>query len=326
MPEVLGTSDRPLREAYDVLVLDLDGVVYVGREAVPGAAEALNAAQSRGAHLAFITNNAARTPRAVGEHLRSLGVQARDQDVVTSAQAAAHLLADQLAPGSRVFVIGGPGLEDALRERGLDPVTTPGDGVAAVAQGYGPDVPWRQVVEGALYVREGLPWVATNTDTTIPTRRGPGPGNGTLVQLVAQYAGREPRVAGKPETPLLEETLERVGGNRPLMVGDRLDTDIEGARRMGWDSLLVLTGVTGLDTLVTATPDRRPTYLALDLGALAEPQHPGEGWTALVRDSRLEVRGDGSPTGWWRAVAAAAWAHLDDTGEPVLTGDLRPPR
>lgn len=326
MPEVLGTCERPLREAYDVLVLDLDGVVYVGEDAVPGAAEALNAAQAQGTHLAFITNNAGRTPHAVGEHLRSLGVEARDDDVVTSAQAAAHLLADELEPGSRVFVIGGPGLEEALRERGLDPVTTPQDDVAAVVQGYGPDMPWRRVVDGAIYVQDGLPWVATNTDDTIPTQRGLGPGNGTLVRLVAEHTGRRPRVAGKPETPLLRETLERVGGRRPLMVGDRLDTDIEGARRMGWDSLLVLTGVTGLRQLVAATPEQRPTYLAADLAALAEPQRPPEGWKAEVRDSRLSVTGGGSATDWWRAVAAAGWAHLDDTGKPVLTEDLHPPR
>ncbi len=326
MPEVLGTCADPLQDAYDVLVLDLDGVVYVGEEAVSGAAEALNAAQAGGTHLAFITNNAARTPETVGGHLRSLGVEARDEDVVTSAQAAAHLLADDLEAGSRVFVIGGRGLEEALRERGLEPVATPQDGVAAVAQGYGPDLPWRQVVDGAIYVREGLPWVATNTDTTIPTARGLGPGNGTLVRLVAEYASREPRVAGKPETPLLEETMERVGGRRPLMVGDRLDTDIEGARRMGWDSLLVLTGVTGLAELVAATPDRRPTYLAGDLSALADPQPAVQGWRIEVRDSRLLVDGDGAVTDWWRAVATAAWAHLDDTGEPVLTEDVHPPR
>src|SRR3954470_17144148 len=143
---MLGRSEKPLREAYDVAVLDLDGVVYVGPEAVPGAPEALNAAQDGGMHLAFVTNNAARPPDVVGKHLRELGVDAHDEDVVTSAQAAAHLLADRLPPGSKVFLIGGPGLEEALRERGLEPVTEPADDVAAVAQGYGPDVSWRQMM------------------------------------------------------------------------------------------------------------------------------------------------------------------------------------
>ncbi len=324
----LGASSGALTDLHDVVVLDLDGVVYVGPDAVPGAAKALNAAQEQGVHLAFITNNAARSPEEVGAHLRELGVEAHDEDVVTSAQAAARLLGADLAPASRVFVIGGPGLEEALRERGLEPVTDPEDEVVAVAQGYGPRMPWQQVVDGAILVRAGLPWVATNTDATIPTPRGVGPGNGTLVRLVAEYAGREPRVAGKPERPLFEETLTRVGGDRPLLVGDRLDTDIAGAVAMGWDSLLVLTGVTGLEELVRAGDEQRPTYLGRDLDALAQPQAAPDvvddavelgGWRGVVDEGRLVVRGTGSPDDWWRVAAVTAWRHLDETGQPVAT-------
>ncbi len=331
---MLGSSREPLSAAYDVAVLDLDGVVYVGSRAVDGATAALNEAQDRGMHLAFVTNNAARPPEVVGDHLRELGLHARDEDVVTSAQAAARVLADQLEPGSHVFLLGGPGLEVALRERDLVPVTDPSEEVAAVAQGYGPEMPWRQVVQGAILVRSGLPWVASNTDMTIPVDGGIGPGNGTLVRLVAEFAEREPVVAGKPKSPLFEETLRRVGGSRPLVVGDRLDTDIEGAVAVGWDSLLVLTGVTGLEELVAARAHHRPTYLAPDLASLAEPQEAPErdngavrlgGWTARTTDDRVEVEGSGDAADWWRVVAVAAWAHLDDTGEPVLTDGLRPP-
>ena len=316
---------QPLSSAYDVAVLDLDGVVYVGPDAVPGAAEALNAAQAGGMHLAFVTNNAARPPRVVGEHLRRLGVDAHDEDVVTSAQAAARLLAGRLDEGSAVFLLGGEGLDEALRERGLRPVTEPDDDVAAVAQGYGPEMPWKQVVQGAILVKSGLPWVVSNTDMTIPTATGIGPGNGTLVELVARYAEREPEVAGKPKRPLFEETLTRVGGEHPLVVGDRLDTDIEGALAMGWDSLLVLTGVTGLEELVAAAEGQRPTYLAPGLADLAHPQPVPDddgslgGWRARVDDGRLRVEGDGAPADWWRVVAVAAWAHLDETGQPVAT-------
>ena len=334
MPERLGSSDQPLSAAYDVAVLDLDGVVYVGPDAVPGAPEALNKAQQSGMHLAFVTNNAARTPDTVGDHLRRLGVDAHDEDVVTSAQAAARLLAGDLERGSKVFLIGGQGLEQALRERGLEPVTETGDDVAAVAQGYGPDMPWSQVVAGAILVRNGLPWVVSNTDMTIPTAAGIGPGNGTLVQLVARHAEREPRVAGKPQRPLFEETLTRVGGERPLVIGDRLDTDIEGAVTMGWDSLLVLTGVTGLPELVAAEKHERPTYVAPDLETLAEPQPAPEqadglttlgGWTARTDEGRLRVEGGGSAADWWRVVATAAWDHLDETGQPVATDDVQLP-
>jgi glycerol-1-phosphatase len=320
-----------LSTAYDVAVLDLDGVVYVGPDAVPGASEALNAAQEGGMHLAFVTNNAARTPATVGEHLRRLGVDAHDEDVVTSAQAAARLLADRLDEGSSVFLLGGEGLDEALRERGLRPVTEPADDVAAVAQGYGPEMPWKQVVQGAILVRAGLPWVVSNTDMTIPTATGIGPGNGTLVELVAQFSGREPEVAGKPKRPLFEETLTRVGGDRPLVIGDRLDTDIEGAVAMGWDSLLVLTGVTGLEELVVAPADQRPTYLAPGLDALAQPQSVPDGdgslggWGVRVQDGHLRVEGDGTPADWWRVVAVAAWAHLDETGQPVVTDDVEVP-
>jgi glycerol 3-phosphatase-2 len=332
---MLCSSERPLREAYDVAVLDLDGVVYLGADAVRGAPEALNAAQSGGMHLAFVTNNAARPPARVGDQLRRLGVDAHDEDVVTSAQAAARLMASQVEHGGEVFLVGGAGLEEALRERGLVPVTERTDDVVGVVQGYGPDVPWRQVMLGATLVRDGLPWVASNTDLTIPTARGIAPGNGALVRLIAEFARREPQVAGKPMRPLFEETLTRVGGKHPLVVGDRLDTDIEGAVTMGWDSLLVLTGVTGLDELVAAAPERRPTYVAPDLAALAEPQplpqSAGDrwsldGWSARVEGGRIAVEGNGATADWWRVVATAAWHHLDAHGEPVATDGLRPPR
>ena len=338
----LGTSDEPLSQSYDTAVLDLDGVVYVGSAAVRGAPGHLAEAAQAGMHLAYVTNNAARPPGAVAGHLRSLDIAADDSDVVTSAQATARLLADQLPEGSPVYLIGGEGLATALVERGLVPVTRvtvttadqPERQPAAVAQGYGPDMPWRQVVAGAILVRDGLPWVASNTDLTIPTGAGVGPGNGTLVRLVADYAEREPVVAGKPQPPLFEETLLRVGGKRPLVVGDRLDTDIEGAHNVGWDSLLVLTGVTGLSELVAAAAQRRPTYLAPDLAALGEPHQAPRvadgvaslgGWRATVSGGRLSLDGQGSTADWWRCVAVAAWAHLDSAGEPVDTSAVTVP-
>ena len=332
---MLKACDGALWDAYDVAMLDLDGVVYIGPHAVDGAAEHLAAARRAGLHLAYVTNNASRPPAAVAQHLRELGIDVDDTDVVTSAQAAARVLAERLPDGASVFVIGGEGLEIALTERGLRPVQDPDQDPAAVVSGFHGDLRWSTVIAGAILVRDGLPWVASNTDLTVPTPLGPGPGNGALVRVVAQFAGREPVVAGKPEPPLFEETLRRVGGERPLVVGDRLDTDIEGANRTGYDSLLVMTGVTGLDELVAAGEGLRPTYVATDLGGLART-HPvptsGEqgvsagGWTATVTDDgRLVVDGEGRPDDWWRVVATAAWAHLDATGEPVDVGGLHPP-
>jgi HAD superfamily hydrolase (TIGR01450 family) len=317
----------PLLASYDLAVLDLDGVVYVGAEAVPGAVEALGSARAAGLHLAYVTNNAARPPEHVADHLTGLGIPTGPDDVVTSAQAAARLIADQVPAGSPVFVIGGEGLHAALLERALVPVVDL-DGSSgtpvAVVQGYGPDMPWRQVIDGAILVRQGLPWIASNLDLTVPTPHGPGPGNGTLVQLVADYAGRTALVAGKPEKPLFEETLARVGGERPLVVGDRIDTDIDGAHAVGWDSLLVMTGVTGLAELASLEPARRPTYLGADLSALLVPAAGPGGWRASVEDGRLVVAGSGDLHSWWAAIATALWAHLDDTGAPAETTGTQP--
>lgn len=334
-PRVLTSAGNALTTHHDLVVLDLDGVVYIGDHGVPHAADALRRARDAGSRLAYVTNNAARTPEQVLTRLLAVGMPVELGDVVTSAQAAARLVAAQVAPDSDVFVIGGAGLEGALRAEGLRPVSDPGPDVVAVVQGYGPDMPWKQVIAGAILVRSGLPWVASNTDMTIPTSTGIGPGNGTLVKLVADYSGRTPQVAGKPETPLFEETLARVGGERPLMVGDRLDTDIEGAHRMGWESLLVLTGVTGVAELTAALPHERPTYIGLDLRDLhlphAAPERSGEGWgaggwLAEVTDGALRTRGEGSAQDWWRVVAVAAWDHLDTRGIRVETDQLSVPR
>ena len=331
----LGVSTEPLAGAYDVAMLDLDGVVYIGGRAVPGAPEHLARAASVGMVLAFVTNNASRPPGTVARHLTELGVPAGAEDVVTSAQAAARLVAETVDSGAAVFVIGGEGLVQALAEHGLVGVQSLRDGPVAVVSGYHPDLRWRTVIDGAILVRRGLPWFASNTDRTVPTEHGPGPGNGVLVGAVADFAGRSPVVAGKPEPPLFHETHRRVGGERPLVVGDRLDTDIEGATRAGYHSLLVMTGVTGVDELVTAAPPSRPTYVAATLGALTSPhrcpRREGDrwwhgGWSAQVSGQALAVSGTGSADEWWQLVAMAAWDHLDSTGKPVLVQGLAVPR
>jgi glycerol-1-phosphatase len=290
-------SERPLSEVYDVALLDLDGVVYLSRAAVPGAPEALAEARHRGMRLAFVTNNASRSPSAIAAQLTGLGVPATSVEVITSAHAAAHLIADRLPPGAPVLVVGGIGLRIALRERGLRPVSTAADRPAAVVQGYGPDVGYPLLAEAGLAVRAGAWYVAANVDATMPTARGIQPGNGSLVQVIVTATGQKPVVAGKPEPPLHSEAVARTGARRPLVVGDRLDTDIEGAVRVGADSMLVLTGVTRPADAVLAPRHRRPTYLAHDLAGLLEP-HPAVaaaegsfrcgGWTArLVPDANM---------------------------------------
>lgn len=264
----------PPAQTFDVALLDLDGVVYVGPDAVPGAADAIAAAAKEGMRSVYVTNNASRPPGVVAAQLRSLGVPAGDDDVVTSAQLAAGILASRLPRGTAVLVVGGPGLHEALAEEGLRPVMSMDDNPGALVQGFGPDVGWRQLAEGARAVRAGLFWVATNLDLTVPTPHGPAPGNGALVTAVATAGGRRPDdVAGKPLPRAFEDAARRAGSSRPLVVGDRLDTDLEGARAAGIPGLVVLTGITGVTELLAASPAVRPDLVGRDLGALLQ-EHP----------------------------------------------------
>lgn len=311
-----------LNEAYDTALLDLDGVVYAGGQAIDHAVEALGTARDGGMHLAYVTNNALRTPDAVAEHLTELGVPAEPADVITSAQAVARLIADQLPAGARVLVVGGEGLRVALRERGLRPVESADDEPVAVAQGYGgPDMAWGRFAEAAYAVNRGLPWFASNTDLTIPSARGIAPGNGAAVEVVRIATGAEPQVAGKPLPPMHRETVLRTGAQRPLVVGDRLDTDIEGAFNGGVDSLLVLTGVTDAAQLLAAKPEHRPTYVDADLRGLLTGQpevtQAGEGfgcggWTASVRGEQLVLEGEGEALDGLRALCGAAWSRAGE--------------
>jgi len=335
--ELPRSSQRPLCEAYDVALLDLDGVVYLGAAAVPGATRALAQARRRGMRLAFVTNNASRSPSAITAQLDRIGVPADAAEVVTSAQAAAHLLADRLPAGAPVLVVGGIGLRIALRERGLRPVSTAADRPAAVVQGYGPDVGYPLLAEAALAVRAGAWFVASNADATLPTARGLQPGNGSLVQVIVTATGRRPLVAGKPEPPLHAEAVERTGARRPLVVGDRLDTDVEGAVRVGAHSLLVLTGVTPPAGAVLAPPHQRPTYLAQDLAGLLEPQPAVTatadgfrcaGWTARLAGGHPDApaRAAGAPGGAAGAAARSVETSASRDGRSGSASHARPAR
>jgi HAD superfamily hydrolase (TIGR01450 family) len=329
-PVLLSPAESPPVAEYDVALLDLDGVVYTGPLPVPGAARALAAARTAGMRLAFVTNNASRSPSAIAQQLNGLGVAASSADVVTSAQAAATLIADRFPAGSPVLVAGAIGLRLALRERGMRPVSMAADRPVAVVQGYAPDMNYGLLAEAGVAVRDGALYVATNSDSTLPSPRGPQPGNGSLLQVIITATGIQPLVAGKPEPPLHAEAVARTGARRPLVVGDRLDTDIEGAVRGGADSLLVLTGVSTPEDAVLAPAGRRPTFVAADLGGLLEPQPrigpagPGAaaggaeqagvfrcgGWEALRPGGTepLRLTGDGAWIDGVRAVCAAAWS------------------
>lgn len=304
---------------FDVALLDLDGVVYVGGDPVPHAADALAEARRRGMRLEFVTNNALRTPAQVAARVRDVGVEATADQVVTSAQAGARLVRERLHPSARVLVTGGEGLHQAVAHAGLTEVASADDRPDAVLLGYDPTLDYARLAEAGLAVRRGALFVACNRDATIPTSRGQLAGMGALAAFVATACGREPLVAGKPETTLHAESVRRSGAARPLVVGDRLDTDVEGARRTETPSLLVLTGVSDLCAVAAAPASRRPDLLAADLrGLLAE--HP-KAAGGRCGDARAQVSGGrlslqaGGGLDLARAAVTAVWARLDDGGD-----------
>lgn len=244
---------------YEGVVFDLDGVVYVsgeggGTRALPGAAKTVAAAREAGLSVAFMTNNASRTPADVVRELAQLGVPAEAAEVVTSGQAAVELL----TPGSRCLVIGSDGLRSLLHEHDCVLVDDPA-AVDVVVVGFTPDLVWDDLRRATLALARGARFVGTNADAAFPSSEGLWPGNGAVLAALSSASGREPEVAGKPQTPMFQAAAERLGVARVLMVGDRAETDIVGAQAVGWDTALVLTGVTGREAAEALAPP--PTYV-----------------------------------------------------------------
>jgi len=332
----LRASESPLAEVHDLALVDLDGVAYRGHLPIPHAAESLTTARDRGLRLVFVTNNASREPQDVADQLTGLDIRASSDEVMTAAQACAALLRTRLEPGGRVLVVGGAGLVTAVTEAGFEIVTSADERPDAVAQGYAADVGWAELAEASYAVEAGAWHVASNLDLSLPTARGFAPGNGALVGAVVAATGVQPSSAGKPSPTMYRLAVERAGAERPLVVGDRLDTDLAGARSGGYPGLHVLTGVSTARDAVVAEPGLRPDFLGADLRSLLEP-HPApteaaDGWwecggrAARVVDGRLELDRQG-PSGIdvVRAACAAAWdavdsgAGLDGSSVPELT-------
>lgn len=304
-----------LRDNYEALLLDLDGTLYVGHDVIPSARAALESVTQR---CLYVTNNASRGPAEVAGALARLGYAATEADVVTSAQAAARLLAGRLEAGAEVLVVGTDALVAEIELVGLRPVRR-AESPAAVVQGHNPQTGWADLAEAAFAIRKGAVWVATNRDSTLPMERGLAPGNGSMVAAVATATDQQPIVAGKPEAPLMRDALERSGFNgqgaaQALVVGDRLDTDVAGANTVGLDSLLVLTGVAGAQDVLRAQPAQRPTYVAGSMAALNTPPEHSNGWHAEFDGAAIVLEGEGDPIHALAAVAPFAWAHPEFTG------------
>ena len=321
-------ADTTPLDGVDVVLADLDGVVYAGAGALPYAVESLLRARN-GRRLGYITNNASRTDASVAAHLTEFGLDARPADVVTSPQAAMRLLSVRLAPGAKVLVVGGEGLVSEVEKAGFVVTRSADDTPDAVVQGFAPEVGWSQLAEAAYALalpeeEGGIPWIATNTDWTIPQARGIAPGNGTLVSAVHTAVGRLATVAGKPEVPIFDEAVARFGAAHPLFLGDRLDTDILGANRAGIPSALVLTGIDRPKHVLAAPAGSQPTYILGDLRELHEPYPPAHVHDGVVSVRNARVRIDGPdvqilaegerPIDLVRAGAKAIW----DSGRAIF--------
>jgi glycerol-1-phosphatase len=255
-----------LAERYDCILFDLDGVLYRGEDAVPSAPPTLAELRRRGVAPVFLTNNSSRTPLQVAEKLRAIGIEAEPGEVVTSALATAELLAER--GGGRAFVIGQDGVREALTDAGIRVLDGEPEETDLVVVGYDGGATYGSLKRASLLVQRGARLVATNADGSYPAADGLWPGAGALLAVITTTTGAEPEIVGKPFAPLFEAGRRRGGGGRPLVVGDRLDTDIEGATRLGWDSMLVLTGVSGREDVKRLGIE--PTMIAQDVSALLE--------------------------------------------------------
>ncbi|MGD9525943.1 HAD-IIA family hydrolase [Pseudonocardia sp.] len=306
---------------HDVLLADLDGTLYRGREAIPGAVEAVADAAERGVRTVYVTNNASRRPVEVATHLAELGFPARADDVATSAQAGAALLAERLPAGAPVLVVGTDALVEEVRAVGLTITTTAAE-AAAVVQGHSPDTGWRLLADACVALRAGAVWVACNLDPTLPTERGPLPGNGSMVAALRTATGREPLVAGKPAPTLMTGAARRTGARSALMVGDRLDTDVEGGRAAGLTTLLVLTGISDGAELLAAPPALRPDLIGADLGALrSRPDElapgPRPGWAVTTNGHGLVLAATAPGADVLDALRALSAEHWARGGGPA---------
>lgn len=327
--QVLVGAGEMLLDSYDSLLLDLDGVVYRGSDAVEHAVDSINRAGEQ-FKVGYVTNNSSRTPSAIADQLNGFGLRVSEQQIVGSARAGAKLLLERVPAGSKVLVIGGEGLRAECLSVGFDLVESSADKPVAVIQGFSQDISWRDLAQASFAIQNGAIWIATNQDWTIPLEAGIAPGNGTLVGAVHTAVGILPDFAGKPFRPIFDQALEQLSVSRPLMVGDRIDTDIRGANQSGMDSVAVLTGIATKKELIGAKPEDRPTYILDDLRGLFEeyPQVKQTRRGVKCNGSKVEklgnkivlVSGEADSVDTLRAATQLIW----NCGTPIYGLDVEP--
>lgn len=312
---------HPLLDQFDALLVDLDGTVFAGTDPIDGAKEGL-----AGRTVRYVTNNASRAPEEVSEHLNSLGFPARPEEVLTSAMAACELGKKLLASDAdaasahgtevKAYVIGAESFKELARRAGFAVVDSADDNPDVVFHGHSPSNNWASLSEGALAIRKGAKYIASNLDTTLPSERGLLIGNGSLVAAVTSATGVTPESAGKPGPAMFTVAADSAGASHPLAVGDRLNTDIAGGNAAGIPTLCTVTGVSGHWDILAAVPAERPTYIAANMRDYVE------GWSAArAEDAEDRVvaisAGDTADTAVMAAAALAAvapivWEILDD--------------
>lgn len=270
-----------LADRYRAVLLDLDGVLYRGDRPVPGAADVVAELRRTGTRVVFLTNNSARTAEQVAAKLRGHGIEAAAVEVVTSARPAARLVAgDGASPTA--YVIGREGVRAALVEAGVEVLDGAPERADAVVIGWDGDVGYDQLRVASVLVRRGARLVATNDDASYPAPGGElWPGAGAILAAVETASGASATVVGKPHRPLFDEALDLAGTREAVMVGDRLETDVVGATRVGIDAVLVLSGASTRSDLLDH--DRLPVAVGADVAVLLD-DHP----RAVPRPARSE--------------------------------------
>ena len=302
---------------YDLLLADLDGVIYEGESAIVDAVQSISELQSKGVAVGYVTNNSSRKPETIAQQLAGYGVAATADEVISSGLTAVELLATKIPVGSKVLVVGGEGLRTFVSDAGFVVVDLSDEKPAAVVQGFAPDVSWRNLAEASYAIANGATWVATNNDWTLPQEKGVAPGNGTLVSAVHTAVGQFPEIAGKPEPAIYHTALKRFNKASALFVGDRLETDILGANRAGVDSAVVLTGIASRKDVLAAALDERPKFILATLADLLidylAPVQTKRGWRCggvsveLLGDKVMVVEGNPESIEALRAAAQVIW-------------------
>lgn len=315
---------------FDVLLADLDGVVYEGTRAIAGAPEAISELAKAGVPIGYVTNNSSRKPEAIADQLAGFGVQVSPDDIIGSGKTGVELLATLIPAGSKVLVVGGEGLRARVIEGGFELAASSEDKPAGVIQGFAPDVAWRDLAEAAYSIQNGAKWVATNQDWTLPQEKGMAPGNGTLVSAVHTAVGELPLVAGKPESAIFHAAVKHFEAKSPLFIGDRIDTDITGANRAGIPSVLVMTGVSTRKEVLGVKADGRPNFIIGSMKELLqpydEPKKTKRGFSCkgvdveLLGNRVMVSQGDPRSLGALRAACAVIYA----SDVPIYGLDVEP--